>query len=71
LESFIIDNEELSEEERQGVITILLDSVSANALGPYEIKALKKDVEMTCLSFLDACKDVTAEDLEAIEADEA
>jgi hypothetical protein len=71
LESFITDNEELSAEERQGAITILLDSVSARALGPYEIKALKKDVEKTCLAFLAACKDVTAEDLAAIEAEEA
>ena len=70
LESFVTDNEELSAEERQGAITILLDSVGAKALGPYEIKELKRDVEMTCLSFLTACKDVTAEDLEAIEAKE-
>ena len=71
LESFVTDNEELSEEERQGAITILLDSVSARALGPYEIKELTRDVEMTCLSFLTACKDVTEADLEELAAVEA
>lgn len=66
LENHIVNHADLSEEEKNGAIKVILDSVAAKALGPYKINELTHDIEKTCIGFLSACADALGEESEGV-----